>query len=59
MICKSAPRAEPWCSVLRYFLLTYGNDGARPLRPEFLIQQPKWLGDSEIGPPGVPKIQIG
>jgi len=39
------PQAELWGSGLRYFLLTHGKDGGRPLRPELLIQQPDWLGD--------------
>ncbi|HEX5940541.1 MAG TPA: alpha/beta-hydrolase family protein [Dehalococcoidia bacterium] len=42
---------------LRYFLVTHGNDGVGHFGPDLLIQQPKWLGDPQSRPPGVPPTQ--
>lgn len=39
---------------LRYVLLTNGNDPVGYFGPELLIQSPRWLGDPESRPPGVP-----
>ncbi len=42
---------------LRYYKITHGNDGVGVFDPMLLIQKPKWLGDPEARPPGVPKSE--
>ena len=39
---------------LRYVLLTNGNDPVAYFGPDLLLQQPRWLGEPDGRPPGVP-----
>lgn len=43
---------------LRYVMLTHHNDAVAYFGPELLLACPRWLGDPDQRPPGVPKSVV-